>query len=55
VNVPLWQHLCGGYLSRYPEAERDVVWLLDQLARRDARIAELEARQRRDEWMLWLP
>jgi hypothetical protein len=35
---------CWGYLSHYPDAERDVAWLLDQLAERNARIAELEAR-----------
>ena len=35
---------CWGYLSNYPDAGRDVAWLLDQLAERDARIAELEAR-----------
>ena len=33
---------CWGYLSHYPDAERDVAWLLAQLADRDARIAELE-------------
>lgn len=32
---------CWGYLSHYPDAERDVAWLLDQLAERDAHIAEL--------------
>jgi len=46
---------CWGYLSHYPDAERDVAWLLDQLAERDARIAELEARLRRHEWALSLP
>jgi hypothetical protein len=40
----------GGYLSHYRDAERDVAWLLDQLADRDARIAELEARLARNEW-----
>jgi hypothetical protein len=33
-----------GYLSHYPDAERDVTWLLDRLAERDARIAERKAR-----------
>lgn len=46
---------CWGYLSHCPDAERDVAWLLDQLAERDARIAELEARLRRDEWVFSLP
>jgi hypothetical protein len=32
-----------------------VAWLLDQLTERDARIADLEARQQRDEWMFSLP
>ncbi len=41
---------CWGYLSHYPDAERDVAWLLDRLAERDARIAELEARRRRNGW-----
>ena len=39
---------CWGYPSHHPDAERDVAWLLDQLAGRDARIAELEARLRRE-------
>jgi hypothetical protein len=30
---------CAGYMS-HPDAERDVVWLLDRLAERDAPIAE---------------
>jgi hypothetical protein len=33
-----------GYLSHYLDAERDVACLLDWLADRDARIAELAAR-----------
>jgi hypothetical protein len=44
-----------GYLSHYPDAEHDVAWLLDQLAERDTRIAELEARLRWNEWMFSLP
>jgi hypothetical protein len=32
-----------------------VAWLLDQLAERDARIAELEARLQRNEWAFSLP
>jgi hypothetical protein len=39
----------------YPDAERDVAWLLEQLAERDARIAVLEARLRRNEWALLRP
>ena len=33
-----------GNLSHYADAERDAAWLLDHLAERDARVAELEAR-----------
>jgi hypothetical protein len=43
---------CWGYLSHYPDAEHDVAPLLDQLAERDARIAELEALLARNEWVL---
>ncbi len=46
---------CWGYLSHFPDAERDVAWLLEQLGDRDARIAELEARLRETEWLLSLP
>lgn len=46
---------CWGYLSHYPDAERDVAWLLDKLAERDAHIAELEARLERNAWTLSLP
>jgi hypothetical protein len=46
---------CWGYLSHYPEAERDLSWLLDHLAERDVRIAALEARLQRNEWMFSLP
>ena len=46
---------CWGYLSHYPDAERDAAWLLDRLADRDARIAELEARLQRNEWAFTLP
>ncbi|HEV2356653.1 MAG TPA: hypothetical protein VGZ23_03460 [bacterium] len=46
---------CWGYLSHYPDAEHDVAWLLDQLAERDARIAELEARLQRNDWAFSLP
>ena len=46
---------CWGYLSHYPDAEHDVAWLLDKLADRDARIAELQARLQRAEWTLSLP
>jgi len=41
---------CWGYLSHYPDAQRDVAWLLEKLAERDARIAELEARLPRNKW-----
>jgi hypothetical protein len=44
-----------GYLSHHRDAERDVGWLLDQLAERDARVAELGARLRRNEWAFSLP
>lgn len=30
---------CWGYLSHYPDAERDVTWLLDRLAEQGERIA----------------
>lgn len=46
---------CWGYLSHYRDAERDVTWLLDRLAERDARIAELEMRFQRNEWVFSLP
>jgi len=44
-----------GYLSHYPDAERDIVWLVEKLGERDVRIAELEARLRRNEWIFLLP
>ena len=44
-----------GYLSHFPDAERDVAWLLEQLAERDARIAELERTVNQTEWILSLP
>ena len=43
------------YLSRYPEAERDMAWLLERLGERNARITELEAKLRRNEWIFLLP
>lgn len=46
---------CWGYLSHYRDAEGDVAWLLDQLIEWDGRIAELESRLRRSEWMFSLP
>lgn len=46
---------CWGYLSHFPDAERDVTWLLKQLAERDERIAALETRLRETEWLLSLP
>jgi len=39
----------------YRDAERDVAWLLDQLAERDARIAGLEAWLQRNEWVFSPP
>ena len=46
---------CWGYLSHHPDAQRDVAWLLERLVEREARIAELEARLRRNEWAFSLP
>jgi hypothetical protein len=46
---------CWGYLSHFPDAERDVAWLVEKLVERDERIAELEARLRYAEWTLSLP
>lgn len=46
---------CWGYLSHYPDAERDVAWLLERLAQQTSRVAELEARLQRAEWMFSLP
>lgn len=34
---------CSGHISHHPDAERDLAWLLDRLAERNARITELEA------------
>jgi hypothetical protein len=45
----------GGYLSHYPDAERDMAWLLEKLGELDVRVAELEARLRRNEWIFLLP
>ena len=44
-----------GYLSHHPEAECDMAWLLGQLDERDARIARLEERLEKNDWMLLLP
>ena len=44
-----------GYLSHFPDAERDVAWLLEQVAERDARIAELELKVKQTGWILSLP
>jgi hypothetical protein len=46
---------CWGYLSHCSDAERDVAWLLDQLAERDARVPELEVRLQRNEWAYSIP
>jgi hypothetical protein len=46
---------CWGYLSHYRDAERDVAWLLHQLAERDARHRGIKARLRRNEWAYPLP
>jgi hypothetical protein len=46
---------CWGYLSHFPAAEQDMAWLVERLAERDERIAELEARLRHVEWTLSLP
>ena len=39
---------CWGYLSHY--RMRSVTWLLERLVERDARIFELEARLKQNEW-----
>lgn len=49
-NYVVW-----GYLSHYPDAERDVAWFLEELAERDERIFELETRLKQNEWVLSLP
>jgi len=46
---------CWGYLSHYPDAERDMAWLLERLVEQGERIAELEARLRRADWASSLP
>lgn len=46
---------CWGYLSHYPDAERDVAWLLEELTERDARIAALQAKLKATEWTSLLP
>jgi hypothetical protein len=46
---------CWGNLSHHPDAEHDVAWLLDQLAERGARIAELEGRRQRNKCMVAPP
>jgi hypothetical protein len=44
-----------GCSIRRGDADLDVAWLLDQLAERDARIAELEVRLQRNGWTFSLP
>ena len=46
---------CRGYLSHYPEAERDVAWLLNRRPSGTRRFAELEVRLRRNELAFLLP
>jgi hypothetical protein len=46
---------CWGYLSHYSDAERDMAWLLEKLAQREAHITKLEARLRQAEWASSLP
>ena len=46
---------CWGYLSHYPDSERDMAWLLERLAEREARIVELEMRLRARDWFYSLP
>ena len=43
------------YLSSYPDADRDMTWLVKKLDERNTRIAELEARLQRNEWIFLLP
>jgi hypothetical protein len=52
IAKKLW---CHGCLSHYPELEHDIVWLLEKLRERDVCIAELEARMKRNDWMMLLP
>lgn len=46
---------CWGYLSHFPDAERDMAWLIAKLVEREDRIAELETRLRYADWTLSLP
>jgi hypothetical protein len=46
---------CWRYLSHFPDAERDMAWLLELLAERDGRITELETRLTVSEWTVHLP
>ena len=55
VNDITQKLCCWGYLSHFRDAERDVAWLLEKLAERDARIAELETKLRETAWILSLP
>jgi hypothetical protein len=43
------------YLSHHPDAEGDMAWLLEKLDERNARIAELKATLRRNEWIFLFP
>ena len=40
---------CDRYLAHHPDAERDVPWLIEQVAEWDARIAVWEALLQRNE------
>ena len=46
---------CYRHLGHHPDAERDVAWLIEQLAKRGARIEELEARSQLHDWGFSLP
>jgi hypothetical protein len=55
LNDVVERLFCWGYLSHYRDAEDDMTWLLKKLREQDARIAELEARLRRYDWIYLLP
>jgi hypothetical protein len=43
------------YLSHYPDAERDMAWLLEKVRERDVILEGLEAKFEQREWVLPLP